>query len=88
MEKLTGQEKGTFRVTTARSSYTINLTARTVTRDGEQVLADNDMFVLAGVEQIEVDQPMKLVVLVDGDYSTITSSRVRFISPVVVVPAA
>lgn len=88
MEKLTGQEKGTFRVTTARSSYTLDLTARTVTRDGEQVLADNDMFVLGWVDQVEVGQPMKLAVLVDGDYRTLTSSAIRFIAPVVVLPAA
>lgn len=88
MEKLTGEEKGAFRVTTARSSYTINLTARTVVRDGEQVLAENDMFVLGWVETLEVGKPMEVVVLVDGDYRTIKSSVVRFIAPVVVLPAA
>lgn len=88
MEKLTGDERGAFRVTTARSSYTINLTARTVVRDGEQVLAENDMFVLGWVETIEVGQRMRVVVLVDGDYRTITSTVVRFIAPVVALPAA
>lgn len=87
MDKLTGDEKGAFRVTTARSSYTINLTTRTVTREGAEVLADGDQFVLGWIDRCEVDQPMKLAVLVDGDYRPLTSSRVRFISPVVVLPA-
>ncbi|EYR64865.1 hypothetical protein N866_03190 [Actinotalea ferrariae CF5-4] len=88
MDHLTDDTRGAFRVTTARSTYTLNLTARTLTREGDQVLADNDMFVLAQVEVVKVGEKMQVVVLHDGQYRRITSSVVQFIAPVVVLPAA